>query len=104
MLTVAGVGNALIFGGTCGYQPSGNSICMSPNASPRVYPNPFTDQVRVEGVDEGTNYTIMTREGRALERGVIRGGAVAELGGLPHGVYLLRVDDRAGPFVRRIVK
>ena len=68
----------------------------------QVHPNPFEDQIVLEGLGEGVwPYSIMTLSGQRVRSGVMEpGGAIRGLEGLPAGVYVFE----AGPHRFRIVK
>ncbi len=78
---------------------SGDDISTSiadPSAMPRIYPDPFTDRIMIEGIDV---QRIILRDviGRVIiDRKITTNGSVEELRSLIPATYLLEVTDRQG--------
>ena len=65
------------------------------------YPNPATDQIRIQGVRTGTAYSVMDVDGRKVLTGQLPDGGIVPLRELPAGLYFIMVEDRA---MGRVVK
>jgi hypothetical protein len=61
----------------------------------RVFPNPATDRLWVEGAADGAPVALYTATGQLVRRGTISGGGLS-LAGLPSGLYLLQVQQPGG--------
>lgn len=78
---------------------------MEADAAVRIFPNPTTGTVQVEWPGEGgTRYELLDATGRMLGGGMLRAGTqVIDLGGLPDGLYFLRMGQGHGALVQRLV-
>ena len=62
----------------------------------RAYPNPFYDELYVDGLEGSVDYVLFDTEGRKLREGTIEAGSVIPLNGLPQGSYLLTIRESNG--------
>lgn len=69
-----------------------------------VYPNPFNNEINIEGLDAETNYSILHLDGRIVKEDQLKEGENNGLDFLPKGSYLLRFDTLRGSIVRKIMK
>jgi len=73
----------------------------------RLFPNPAQDRVQLEQSPEQpySSYRLFSAQGRQVSEGVLAGSRTTlSLPGLPPGLYLLRLEGRAGSCVKRILK
>ncbi|MBB3697227.1 T9SS type A sorting domain-containing protein [Flammeovirga yaeyamensis] len=59
----------------------------------KVYPNPFNDQIKLQGVDQGT-VTIFSITGNIVYQNDYQKGDTIVLNYLTKGMYILRVNDK----------
>ncbi len=79
--------------------PEGISITSMPAVT--VYPNPTANRVTVNGATV-TEIEVISLEGRRCLS--VKGVNTVDLGGLPNGVYMLRISTPQAATMRRIVK
>jgi hypothetical protein len=69
-----------------------------------VYPNPFQDVIHLNGVRDGTAYSIQSVDGKTVREGVVTHQRIQGLEGLSSGIFLLRIESEKTGAVKRIVK
>lgn len=57
-----------------------------------VYPNPFSDIIFVEGVENNTSYSIHALSGQLIDRGEVNAGQI-QPSDLSDGIYILNIGD-----------
>ncbi len=72
--------------------------------SPVVYPNPFTNNLIVEGIQGEALLSLMELSGRVILERNIQGNTQIDVATLPTGVYVLRVKQANEMSVLRVVK
>lgn len=72
--------------------------------SPVVYPNPFTNNLIVEGIQGEALLSLMELSGRVILERNIQGNTQIDVAMLPTGVYVLRVKQANEMSVLRVVK
>lgn len=70
----------------------------------KVFPNPFTTTVELEGVEEGKEYKLLSIAGATVKRGRIANGKISELENLAPGVYFLELHSGIGEQKFKLVK
>jgi len=78
-----------------------NSIDETVSAAISVYPNPFTDFIRLSEVSETSQLILYDQTGRFVSNGY---GELNNLGHLPVGIYVLQVNSGHSIGVTRVVK
>ncbi len=77
-----------------------------------IYPNPFEKDLvfdfefTVKG-EQGAPFEVVDAQGRLVDQGVLAPGSSQykiDLGGLPHGMYFVRIDVGSTPQVKRVIK
>lgn len=71
-----------------------------------VYPNPFTDQIAITGINGSVHVSITDLSGRKIADypHATSSCVISDLGGLGPGVYFLTVEDNAGRFTQKLIK
>ncbi|KAB2805476.1 T9SS type A sorting domain-containing protein [Phaeocystidibacter luteus] len=64
-----------------------------------VYPNPASDFLQVEGIDEIQHFTIINQFGQIVLSGEVSDKAIS-LADLPGGIYFIQIDDQVERFVK----
>lgn len=79
---------------------------LEPTTAPlRVFPNPTTERIRLEGFTAPTTVRLLTSTGILLQRMRSVGETLdVDVSPLPSGVYLLRVEHTTGPVTYRVLK
>ncbi|MBS1535348.1 MAG: T9SS type A sorting domain-containing protein, partial [Bacteroidetes bacterium] len=67
-----------------------------------VYPNPFVDFVRVDGMSSG-QYKLYSIEGKRIREGILTGQNI-DLSGLPSGSYLLQLSQENRSKAFKLIK
>lgn len=72
----------------------------------QVFPNPFSQNIRLQGIDTSVSTTIRIFDltGKMVYQQSQFSGQDLELGFLPNGIYMLRVEQGQQKWVRRIIK
>lgn len=86
--------------------PNGSFFVSVADANAPVitgYPNPASEEVRIQGAEPGSSFMLMNATGHLIRRGMLDGQAIS-LAGLPAGMYLVQVGEGAGRQVVRLVK
>jgi hypothetical protein len=69
----------------------------TPSPVAQLYPQPASDEVRLQGTAFTGNFTLTDQTGKVVRQGTWRGGDQrVPLTGLPEGMYQLQVDDMGG--------
>ena len=69
-----------------------------------VYPNPAVREVTVSGMESGATVSIIDVNGREIHHAEKVAGAYSlNLGTMARGTYFVRVTDRRGVTVRKLV-
>lgn len=86
-------------------------IYLSPENKgvPHVFPNPFTDRVRIGGLQGALSVRLSRTDGSTLWQADLEFSALesrlnAHLKSLPKGIYFLELRQRQGAFIRKLVK
>lgn len=58
-----------------------------------VFPNPTTDNVRIQGIDKPVSMTIVDMSGRLVMAGRLAGEATISLSSFANGIYVLTLSD-----------
>jgi hypothetical protein len=64
-----------------------------------IYPNPFYDHLRVNGVEEGSIVRLVDLSGKVIAEQAANEGTVLQgsvISNLPQGIYLIRVESKSG--------
>jgi hypothetical protein len=61
----------------------------------KVYPNPFNENIRIEGLEEGQQYSIMTLNGTSLQSGMLEKSMILNTEEIGSGIYILRIDGES---------
>jgi hypothetical protein len=86
-----------------------NSIVINENKpannSLRIYPNPSSAFVQVEGLNDNTpaRYSIYNTEGVVVQQGVLSGSKIIFKSDLPKGLYTLRINGESTNGTLRLV-
>jgi len=81
------------------------SIKRSPNTGIKVFPNPATDFINIEGAFNfiGRKYRIISVDGRIVGEGKLETKTV-DINALHPGTYILSIQDEGRNYVARFVK
>jgi ELWxxDGT repeat protein len=77
------------------------------NFEMKLYPNPTTEQLTIKTDSKliGSNYSVLNIMGQTVRSGkVISDNTLLEVGGLPSGIYLVKIHSKDGRSVSRFVK
>ncbi|KAB2805477.1 T9SS type A sorting domain-containing protein [Phaeocystidibacter luteus] len=77
---------------------SGIGVEELSNAEWRVYPNPASDYLQIEGAEYGQSYAIINQVGQTVQSGVITEQAIS-LNELADGIYFIRIGEQTEKFV-----
>ena len=58
-----------------------------------IYPNPFLDQITVNGILKESGYTLYSIDGKLIQKGLIKTSEIY-INEVPSGVYLLKLRDK----------
>ena len=90
------------------YQQDEFSFKFDPTASPslnrasiKVFPNPSSSFINIEGIDKNTSYTIYTIDGIPVKHGKLSSQSRVEIGSLNNGVYVLQLNEKNYRFVKQ---
>lgn len=93
-------------GNDFGFFTSAPAVALTTN-NLQVYPNPFADQLRIEGLEnnEAATFRLTDPAGRLIRSGVLNANnAVLDFSQLDAGLYLLQVDGEETNELHRVVK
>ena len=66
----------------------------------KVYPNPATDHVFINGLEAPTSYQLVAMNGQVVQSGIISGNFL-DVTGLQHGMYVLRIGNSYTKLIRQ---
>ncbi|RFC54736.1 T9SS type A sorting domain-containing protein [Brumimicrobium aurantiacum] len=69
-----------------------------------IYPNPFSTTLNIEGIENGSNYSILHIDGKIIQEGTVQNERIIDLENLPNGSYLLKITTKTGSITERILK
>lgn len=69
----------------------------------KSYPNPFSDTINIVGINNYSEYTIYTIDGKLLKNGVIQNTQI-QLSDLSKGMYLLQIASEGKKETHKIIK
>lgn len=67
-----------------------NELIVSPQL--KIYPNPFTDYIQLEGVTDGADYQLINGAGHLIRQGRITNQTISNLSDLPAGNYFVLIQ------------
>lgn len=70
----------------------------------KVFPNPFSDFIQIQGVTSSHTYQIIDGSGRVLHEGKFNSDTTIELGDLSQGSYFLNIHSKNGLVSKHIIK
>lgn len=68
---------------------------VSSNLKVKIYPNPATNYISFDGINETTNYQLTTLTGKSLKKGVISENDKIDISELSVGIYLLKLSNNS---------
>jgi hypothetical protein len=69
-----------------------------------IYPNPSNGLLYID-TKEGVNMKLISMQGQLMvSKKIVRGVSKVDIHDLPNGVYILRIENKQGVQIRRIVK
>lgn len=69
----------------------------------KLFPNPFSGTIRVEGIIEGS-VTIIDVLGKTVGTSIIKDDREVDLSGLENGIYFMRIQQREISITKQIIK
>jgi uncharacterized repeat protein (TIGR02543 family) len=69
----------------------------------KSYPNPFSDVINIVGINNYSEYTIYTIDGKLLKKGMIQNAQI-HLSDLSKGMYLLQIASEGKKETQKIIK
>ncbi|MFO8087198.1 MAG: T9SS type A sorting domain-containing protein [Bacteroidales bacterium] len=69
-----------------------------------VFPNPFKNEITVEGIASAFDYTIMDISGRVILKGQARNGRIIELKNMKPGLYLITIKTAERISTQKILR
>ena len=71
-----------------------------------VYPNPFTEQISISGINDKATVSICDLSGRKIIEyaNVSSNQILSGLGGLTSGIYFLKVEEGGSQFTQKLIK
>jgi len=69
----------------------------------RIYPNPVSNILYVEGITENVRFTIINYQGRIIQHKLLKGNRV-DLSSLKEGIYLIKFETGSGNLTRKFLK
>lgn len=86
------------------YESNLASVDNIENSSISVYPNPFSQELVIDGVAVNSTFEIVQMNGQVVRKGEILNGKIDQLDDLSKGVYLLKVQSEGVEKTIRITK
>ena len=69
----------------------------------KSYPNPFSDVINIVGINNYSEYTIYTINGKILKKGIVQNSQI-HLEDLSKGMYLLQISSEGKKETHKIIK
>ncbi len=69
----------------------------------KSYPNPFSDVINIVGINDYSEYTIYTIDGKLLKKGIVQNAQI-QLSDLSKGMYLLQIASEGKKETQKIIK
>jgi uncharacterized repeat protein (TIGR02543 family) len=69
----------------------------------KSYPNPFSDVINIVGINNYSEYTIYTIDGKLLKKGIVQNAQI-QLSDLSKGMYLLQIASEGKKETQKIIK
>ncbi len=60
----------------------------------RIYPNPSSNEIKIEGVKKNQRYTILDINGKIIDSGYVENEQVINILNLKNGIYFLNLNDK----------
>lgn len=77
---------------------------IAPSATPRLFPNPTTGALILEGISATSTFQVYDPTGRRVRAGSITSASEhIDLGGVPNGLYLVRINTNGQLWTERIL-
>jgi hypothetical protein len=70
----------------------------------KISPNPFTSQIRIDGLKSIASYQLIDMNGSVYKSGVLQNNIIPDLENLSSGVYVLKIIDKNLITTHRIIK
>lgn len=86
------------------YEPNLVLVDNIENPTISVYPNPFENQLTIDGVSDNSTFEIVQMNGQIIRKGEISNGKINQLEDLPKGIYLLKIQSEGVEKTMRITK
>lgn len=67
----------------------------------RLYPNPASDRIRIEGLEKETEISLFNAQGLLVKTLTLSGDADIAIGDLTSGLYFMRLGTRSVKFMKR---
>lgn len=80
------------------------SITDKQTNSKKLFPNPFTDFIKVEGINEDFDYMIFNNTGQQVSQGYSSNQKIRNLDWLSPGSYVLRIQTSDQVITKKILK
>ena len=75
-----------------------SSFLSVPQADIKIYPNPASDMVMIDGLDQPAKITLFTISGQIIKSEV---GTQLQVSDVPHGDYLLLVNNQVVKLIKQ---
>lgn len=69
-----------------------------------VYPNPTRDEISISGVTSASQFQVISQQGLILLQGELNVNSPIHIKQIPNGIYFLKVKNKEGVFVKKIIK
>ncbi len=69
-----------------------------------VYPNPTKDVIRISGIEETAQVEILSVSGQSIKRIMLNANGSIDVGTLPKGIYLVRIEGSDSRLITKMVK
>lgn len=91
------------------YFNTSNSLVMSSNTTPYIYPNPADSYIYVKKDERnqfspGTKYSIINSVGKELVTSVMNATGIIDISRLAEGVFLLMITETRRTFIAPLIK
>lgn len=70
----------------------------------KIYPNPFNENIRVEGLEEGQLYSIIAINGAILQSGILEKSMLVNTEEIGSGIYILKIQGKSSSKFIKIIK